>query len=222
MLSIIFFLEISLITIIFFYSLYLDLRYRKLYNKILKVFLVFVLYLNFLQFLVYNNNFLFIFIIKITFFFLILFISLLLFSLKIIGGSDGKLIIIIFLLHPIEYLNLHFVILFFLLFSVQFFLLFSLNYVINKVIKNSFSFDFLFIFYPSISISKRIYFQMFYSFINLSKIKIYQNNKIHVNFSFIIYNNKREKLQLLNQYRPPLVAFFMSSYYIIFCFLFFF
>ncbi len=209
-------IETVFITIIFFLSLYLDLKFRKIPNKYLKIFFIFVLSLNIIEFLVYYKDFLLIFILKIFFFFFIFLIILLLFSLKIIGGSDGKLIILIFLIHPFKFLNFYFIVSFFLLFSLQFLLVFFLNFIINKVTDNSFSFNFLFIIYPKIPNLKRFFFKMFYGFFNLTNIKDYRNNKTPIKCSSIIYNINKGNLQFLAQYRPPLVLFIIFSYYTIF------
>ena len=143
-------------------------------------------------------------------------ISLLLFSLKIIGGGDGKLIILIFLTHPIEYLEFGLVILFFLLFSLLFFILFFSNFLINHIVKNSYSFEILFSYDLKISFLKKFYLKMFFRFFNLSGIIDYQGYKKSIKSQTIYYNGIKKKLQFFAQYQPPLVFICILSYYAIF------
>ncbi|MFX1260424.1 MAG: prepilin peptidase [Promethearchaeota archaeon] len=216
MLSLILIIDFIFITIILFFSLYFDLKFRKISNKYLKLFFLIGLFLNFLELLVFFNDLLLILFLKILYLFIIVSISLLLFSLKIIGGGDGKVIILIFLVHPIKYLNFFFIISFFLLFSLLFFILFFINFIFNKIVKNSCSFDILFNFYGKVSIFKILFLKMFYRFNNLSEIKNCKGNKNKVKCLSIFYNSSKNKFQYLTQYRPPLVLICIFSYYTIF------
>lgn len=207
------YIEFCCITIIFLVSLYSDLKYRIIPNKIIKSFFLFCLILNFIEFLLVYDNIALVFIWKLSYFCLIFLISLLLFSLRIIGGSDGKLIILIFLIHPVKFLNLNFVILFFLLFSLLFCSIFFLNLLYNSFFNNSFSFEILFAINQDISTLKQIYFKIFCNFTILAKIYDYKDNKKILACSYIIYNIYRNKFQSLVQYRIPLVSIIMISYY---------
>lgn len=207
------YIEFCCITIIFLVSLYSDLKYRIIPNKIIKSFFLFCLILNFIEFLLVYDNIALVFIWKLSYFCLIFLISLLLFSLRIIGGSDGKLIILIFLIHPVKFLNLNFVILFFLLFSLLFCSIFFLNLLYNSFFNNSFSFEILFAINQDISTLKQIYFKIFCNFTILAKIYDYKDNKKIMACSYIIYNIYRNKFQSLVQYRIPLVSIIMISYY---------
>jgi len=120
MISEIIYIEICCITIIFLVSLYSDLKYRIIPNKIIKSFFILGLFINCIEFLLVYDNIISIFILKIAYLCLIFLVSLLLFSLKIIGGADGKLMILIFMFHPVKFLNLNFVISFFLVLSLIF------------------------------------------------------------------------------------------------------
>ena len=122
------FIDLGFITIILLISLYFDLKFRKIPNKFLKVFFLFSLILNLCEFFFLLTDLLLILILKMIFFLIVFLISLLLFSLKIIGGSDGKLILLIFSIHPVKYLNYFNVLLFFLLFSLFFLCLFIFRY----------------------------------------------------------------------------------------------
>jgi len=216
MLSLIIFIDLSFIAIILLISLYFDLKFRKISNKFLKTSFFFSIFLNTIELLFFYSDILLILILKVLFFFLIFLISLLLFSLKIIGGSDGKLILLIFSVHPIKYLNYFFVLFFFLLFSLFFFILFFFNLVINSIKKNSYSFRIYFNFHYKISILRKLFMKLFCKFFNLSKLKEFDGDKIFIDTLFIIYNNEKRELQILALYRPPLIIICIISYYFIF------
>ena len=215
MISEIIYIEICCITIILFVSLYSDLKYRVIPNKVIKNLFIFCLFINFIEFLLVYDNITLIFILKISYFCLIFLVSLLLFSLKIIGGSDGKLMILIFLIHPVKFLNLNFVISFFLLLSLIFCSVFFFNLLYNSFFNNSFSFEILFAINQNISTLRQIYFKIFCNFTILAKIYDYEDNKKTLVCSYIIYNIYRNRFQSLVQYRIPLVAIIMFSYYLV-------
>jgi len=216
MLSIIFGIDFIFIAIILIFSLYFDLKFRRISNKHLKIFYLISLILNFLEFWIFYKIFLLFIILKFLIFILTFLISLLLFSLKIIGGGDGKLIILIFLTHPIKYLEFGLILLFFLLFSLLFFIFFFSNFLINHIMKNSYSFEILFSYNIKISVFKRFYLKMFFRFFNLSEIIAYQGYKKSIKSQTIFYNSIKKKLQLFAQYKPPLVLMCILSYYTIF------
>jgi len=209
------FIDLGFITIILLISLYFDLKFRKIPNKFLKIFFLFSLILNLCEFLFFLTDLLLSLILKMIFFLIVFLISLLLFSLKIIGGSDGKIIVLIFSIHPVKYLNYYNVLLFFLLYSLFFFSLFFFNLIINSTDKNSYSFQIYFNFHCRGDINK-LFIKMFYKFISLSKLKDKNNDKFFIETLFIIYNNKKRRIQILVQYRPPLMIICLISYYIIF------
>jgi len=215
MISEIIYIEICCITIILLVSLYSDLKYRVIPNKVIKNLFIFCLFINFIEFLLVYDNIALIFILKISYFCLIFLVSLLLFSLKIIGGSDGKLMIIIFLIHPVKFLNLNFVISFFLLLSLIFCSVFFFNLLYNSFFNNSFPFEILFAINQNISTLIQIYFKIFCNFTILAKIYDYEDNKKTIVCSYIIYNIYRNRFQSLVQYRIPLVVIIMFSYYLV-------
>lgn len=215
MISEIIYIEICCITIIFLVSLYSDLKYRIIPNKIIKSFLFLCLLLNFIEFLLVYDNITLVLIWKISFACLIFLVSLLLFSLKIIGGSDGKLMILVFLIHPVKFLNLNFVISFFLLLSLLFCSCFFFNLLYNSFFNNSISFEILFAINQNISTLKQIYLKIFCNFTILAKIYNFEDNKKIMIYSYIIYNIYRNRFQSLVQYRIPLVLIIMFSYYLV-------
>ena len=209
------FIDLGFITIILLISLYFDLKFRKIPNKFLKVFFLFSLILNLCEFFFLLTDLLLILILKMIFFLIVFLISLLLFSLKIIGGSDGKLILLIFSIHPVKYLNYFNVLLFFLLYSLFFFCLFIFNLIFNSTDKNSYSFQIYFSFHCR-GLINRIFIKLFYRFINLSKLKDENRDKFFIEILFIFYNNKKRRIQILVQYRPPLMIICLISYYLLF------
>lgn len=216
MFSIITVIAFSLISMFLLISLYLDIKFRKIPNVYLKKFLALSVILNVIEFVVLKKIEVSVLIFKIIFLILIFLISFLLYVLKIIGGSDGKLIILIFLTHPVKFLNFSVIISFFLLFSLLYLLGFFFNSLTNTFTKNSFAFNFLFAIDPKISILKRFYFKMFYNFKSSTKIRDFQNKKYLIISSSIIYNFTNRKFQILIQYRIPLVLFLLLSYLILF------
>ena len=215
MISEIMYIEICCITIIFLVSLYSDLKYRIIPNKIIKCFFIFCLFINLVEFLLVYDSITLVLIWKISYLCLIFLVSLLLFSLKIIGGSDGKLMILIFLIHPVKLLNLNFVISFFLLLSLLFCSIFFFNLLYNSCFSNSFSFKILFAINQNISALKQIYFKIFCNFTILAKIYDYEDNKKIMVCSYMIYNIYKNRFQSLVQYRMPLVLIIMFSYYLV-------
>jgi len=215
MISEIMYIEICCITIIFLVSLYSDLKYRIIPNKIIKNFFFFCLFINLVEFLLVYDSITSVLIWKISYLCLIFLVSLLLFSLKIIGGSDGKLMILIFLIHPVKLLNLNFVISFFLLLSLLFCSIFFFNLLYNSCFSNSFSFKILFAINQNISALKQIYFKIFCNFTILAKIYDYEDNKKIMVCSYMIYNIYKNRFQSLVQYRMPLVLIIMFSYYLV-------
>ena len=146
----------------------------------------------------------------------VLILSLLLFFLKIIGGSDGKLIIFIFTVHPLIFLNVNSIFSFFFSFSVFFVIFFTINLIYNNTTKNRNSFVFLC--YPDLKSStfKNVYIKLFYKFFNYSELGNYMEKKHQIRSLDLIYNLKSYKFQILCQIRPPLIIFLVLSYYIIF------
>jgi len=216
MVSLVIVIDISFITIILLISLYLDLKFRRISNKFLKSCFCFSILLNTIEFIFFYREILLVLMIKILFFFLIFLISLLLFSLKIIGGADGKIFLLIFSVHPIKYLTYLFLLFFFLVFSLLFLILFLFNLIYNSIKENSCAFRAYHSLYLQTSIFKRLFMKLFYKFFNLGNLKDFEGDKIFVDPLFIIYNIQKRKLQILAIYRPPLILICIISYYFIF------
>ncbi len=215
MLSWIIFIDICFITIILLISVYLDLKFRKISNRFLRTCFCFSIFLNTVEMVFFYSEILLILLLKILFFCIIFLFSFVLFSLKIIGGSDGKLFLLIFSVHPIRYLNYYFVVFFFFFFSLFFLIMFFINLVHNSMKNNSYAFGVFYIFDVKLSILRKLFIKSFYKFFALSKLTDFEGEKIYIDYLFIVYNNQNRKLQFLGMYRPPLTLICFISYFLI-------
>jgi Flp pilus assembly protein protease CpaA len=206
-----FFAQVSIAAIIIF-SLYSDIKYRKITNERFRELFLFSFFLNSVEFY-YSQDVVILITLKIFFFFLIFIISLTLFSFRIIGGSDGKLFILIFLIHPGNFLSFSFIMMFFLLFSLFFILLFALNYINNAIGVNRYSFEILFVYYLNTTVFKEVFFKTFFIFLNFKEVKEKKENRYQIISYYLIYNNNNNIFQILAHYRPPLVVACLFSYY---------
>ena len=65
---------------------------------------------------------------------------------------------------------------------------------------------------------ERLYIKCFYKFINYSKLSNYKEEKSLIKSFFLVFNNQKRVIQVLVQYRPPLIALIILTYLSI-CFL---
>ncbi|MFX1575361.1 MAG: prepilin peptidase [Promethearchaeota archaeon] len=209
------------IYIIFFIFLYLDLKSRKISLKLFKITYTIGLIFNLIESLLFVNNIFLILYIRFFFFFSILIISVLLFNLKIIGGSDGKLFILIFLILPIHHLNLLYIMLFFLSFSIFFIIIFIINLVVNSFFIKNNAFYILFNINSKMSNLQKLFLKSFFKFCNFTDLNTNKIVKNPVKSLILVYNDKKLKFQMLCQYRPPLIIIIILSYtillYLIIC-----
>ncbi len=140
-----------------------------------------------------------------------------LFNLKVIGGSDAKLTILIFLVHSIKHLNIYFISNFFLLFSVFFILVFVVNFILNNNFKNNCSFTILFNSNLESSFFFKFYTKFFCNFSNILKLKGIKDEKYQIKSYFLVFNYRKESIQILIQFRPPLIILIIFAYF--FCYL---
>ena len=206
--------DILFIFIILFISLYFDIKYRKIPNKFIKWFLFFGLLLNLFEIIFTYKIFLIIvsiIVFKLIFLILIFLIVLFLFSLKTIGGGDGKLIFLIFLAHPVKYLNFYFIFSFFFFFFLLFLVFFIINYLNNKLNKNSYAFEIFFKFYRITNKFNRFFFQIIFRFISLTHLS--KNRDYKIKYLTFFYNELNQKFQLLSMYQPPLVLILLLIYF---------
>jgi len=110
--------------IVLIYCMYQDIKYRKISNKILIGFLVIGCLIAFTEdFDIYNNISVFV-VTKVFFLFFVFIFSFILFCLKIIGGSDGKLLIMLAFFNPTHRFNFQWIFFFFFVFFFFYFFFF--------------------------------------------------------------------------------------------------
>lgn len=213
-----FYLFISFIFINCFFLIFLffDLRYRKVPLHFSKLCLVIAIVLNIFEYILFFKHFYLFFFNKISIVLIVLVLSLILYILKILGGSDGKLLLFIFIITPLLFLNIIIIFTFYFIFSLLFILLFMLNLINNRSPQRNFSF--LIYYYSNLKISgnKRFFIQTFYRFINYSELGSYDEDKSLIKSLDLVYNVELNKIQLMCQIRPPLIIVIMLSYYVIF------
>jgi Flp pilus assembly protein protease CpaA len=199
----------------FLIFLFYDLRYRKIPLRLSKFCLTIAITLNVFEYFLFFKHFYIFFFNKITIVLIVLFLSLILFILKILGGSDGKLLLFIFIVHPLLFLNISIIFTFFFIFSLLFILIFVSNLINNKRPQRNFSF--LIYYYSNLKITciKRFFIKTFYKFINYSKLGEYNENKSLIKSLDLVYNIELNKIQMMCQIRPPLIVIVMLSYYVI-------
>lgn len=202
-------ISIFILFLIILSCLYLDLKNRKIHNKNFICFFLLSILLVIIEFSYYNS--IYFLMVKLLYFITILALSILLFALKIIGGSDGKLCILIFLVCPIKIITFSKIILFYEFFLFIFMVFLLINYSINHFSSRKNSFNLLFKFYMKDIRIKKIFIQSTYIPLNLIELEK-KKKKFLKKINILFYNNKSEKFQILVQYRPPLVLFLLFSY----------
>ena len=194
------------------YCMYRDIRFRKIPNRSLGFFFV----VGFVLTLIEAQNFyanLIIFAISKSIIVLLAFIfSFSLFCLKLIGGSDGKLIIFLFFAFPILSFNFLLFFSFFSYLMILFLLLVSCNYLFNCILTKSHPYNMLFALNEKISYPRGAFLKLFYRFLDFSQIKKYSNTKLQMRALALFYNGEREKFQFLAQIRPPIAVLIFFSY----------
>lgn len=191
---------------------YLDLKKRYLSPKFLKLFFFFMILNNFFEFKYSNLDILKFFLIKTIIFFILFSITFLFYCLKIIGGGDGKVILISFLMLNSSNLNLLSTFLFFFIFSFYFTLYHLLKLFGNRISKKYILFNFIL---PEInrnSILQKIFFLSSYRLKNLSDLKISDNKRRKIIYNNIIFNFNDTKLQFFTLDRIPLILIISFSF----------
>ncbi len=198
--------------IVLFYCMYRDIRFRIIPNKVLSVLLLIGSFLIFIEFLHFYNNILIFIIVKIWFLFFAFFLSFLLFCLKIIGGSDGKLLTMLFLFNPIYYLNFQWLFLFFSVLLLLYLILGIISYLITHNLTNKNVYEMFFSENENFSKMHKIFIEIFYKFRDFSQLNKFNDEKYLLKSLILFYNNKTEKIQFLTQYRPPIVILIFFTY----------
>jgi len=206
------FIYLCLNTIILMYSSYLDVKDRIIPLHIFKFLFFFIVIINFFEYLVFFNDFLTFFTIKILTFIILFLLSFILFLLKIIGGADGKIIIIIFLLIPARSFNPNIILFFFLIFCCIFSVYYLYHLFKNLFLENKIIFDFIIEDISNLSPLKRLFFKTFSSLIDFPELNKLNKNKLGLNYIFFNFN--RIRLQILGYYKPPVIIIISICYFI--------
>ncbi|MFW9772094.1 MAG: prepilin peptidase [Candidatus Thorarchaeota archaeon] len=189
-----------------------DIKTRKVSNQSLKFFFIFATGLVFIEgMLFFEEVYIYIFI-KGLYIALTLILSGFLFSFKIIGGGDGKVITLIFFICPVNDLNSYFFFTFFIFFLIFYFILIIINLCLNFFTMTRFSFKFLFYNIANIKIFQKFYLLSFFRFKNLSTFHKYKEKKTFLKSLNIIFNPKSYTFQLFVQIKPPVIASCFFSY----------
>jgi Flp pilus assembly protein protease CpaA len=198
--------------IVLLYCVYRDISFRKIPNKSLEFFFIigFVLalieaqnfYTSLMIFMIYKSG-----IVLLAFIF-----SFSLFCLKIIGGSDGKLIVFLFFAFPILRFNFHLFFSFFSYLLILFLLLVSFNYLFTRFLTKSYPNNMLYALGEEISYPRGAFLKFFYKFLDVSQINKYSDTKLQIKSLTLFYNGVREKFQCLAQNRPPFAVLIFISY----------
>ena len=203
--------------IVLIYCMYRDIKFRKIPNKAIIGFLLIGSLLVFTEDLDIYNDILIFIITKVFFLFFAFIFSFVLFCLKIIGGCDGKLLIMLTFFYPIYRFNFQWLFSFFFVFLFLYLILGVVNYLFNNFLSNNNSYDMIYSLEENFSFLHRVFIITFYKFLDFSQINRYTNEKFVLKSLNLFYNKNKGKFQILTQYRPPLVIliFFANNYIIL-------
>jgi Flp pilus assembly protein protease CpaA len=202
--------------IVLIYCMYRDIKYRTISSK---TFIGFLLIGGLLTFTVdldiYNNLYVFL-LSKVFFLFFVFLFSFILFCLKIIGGSDGKLLILLTFLNPIHKFTFQLIYSFFFLFLCLYLTLILVNSLFINILSKNNSCDMINGLQENLTLSNKIFIILFYKFLDFSQINKYTNEKFVLKSLNLFYNKKKEKFQILTQFRPPLIILiFITNNYML-------
>ncbi len=198
--------------IVLLYCMYRDICFRKIPNKSLTYFFIVGFILTLVEAQNYYTNLMIFVICKSIIVLLAYIFSFSLFCLKLMGGSDGKLIIFLFLTFPILGFNFHLFFSFFIYLLILFLLLLSFNYLFNRFLTKSHTFNMLHALNEKISYPRKTFLKLFYRFLDFSQINKYSDTKLQMKSLILFYNEEREKFQFLAQIRPPIAVLIFISY----------
>lgn len=202
-----------LIILISFYLIYLDIKSRKIPNKNFNYFFFSALLLNLFELYVYRINFVFFIFFKITILLVFFLFSLSLFHLNLIGGADGKLIILFFFSTPMKILNIIFIFLFIFWFFLFIFIIFVLNFFLN-ILNHKKEFTILFIVKNVQGIKRKLDYYFNYSLIDFSFFKkSNMQDKCKMDLENIIFSFNHKRLKLIALKRNPLMIVCVLSFF---------
>lgn len=193
---------------------FFDFEKRTISLSLFKFFLVgnitiFILEISF----TFQNNIYHVLVLKSLIIVIVFSYSFFLYIFKIIGGADGKLFIILFMNHPLIYLNFFTINLFFLLFSIGFIII-HIGQILSNI-KSGYEIFFYFVNKDTHNISKikTIFTLAFYRFSDTKILKI-NSRKGRIKSNYFIYNAKKREFQLLICNRVPLIPFITLIYFL--------
>jgi len=192
--------------------MYRDICFRKIPNRSLVFFFIAGFVLTLIEAQNFYTNLMIFAICKSIIVLLAFIFSFSLFCLKLIGGSDGKLIIFLFFALPILGFNFNLFFSFFSYLFILFLLLVSCNYLFNRFLTKSHPYNILHALIKKISYPRGWYLKLFYKFLDFSQINKYSDTKLQMKSLTLFYNEEREKFQFLAQIRPPIAVLIFISY----------
>lgn len=149
--------------------------------------------------------------IQILYLFILFLLLIYLFSIKIIGGSDGKFVFFIFLTAPAKYFNIYYISLFFLFFSI----LIVFNAFVKILLNLSSKKRELLCYFNTekLTLLNKYYIRSFYTLLDL-KMRSYSHNYT-LRSNYMIFNYYKEKLQFIVQIKLPLIIHIGFSYLVV-------
>ncbi len=200
------------LNLVFIYCIYYDIRLRKIPNKAFIYFFASSLIFS-IPYIALRLDYLFIIILfKFVIFSLILFLAYFLFYMKIIGGSDGKMILLIFLTNSPSSSNYFKIFFFFLIFLTYYLILVLMKFIFNHLNGQINMYKFYFITKKIDSKFERFFMCSYYKFVNFSKLNKNFDTKCILRDNSLFYNTKNEKIQVFAQFRPPLLLLIYFVY----------
>lgn len=196
--------------------MYWDIKYRKIPNKVFIAFLLIGILLAFTGDLDIFNN-ISIFILTKTFFLLfVFFLSFILFSLKMIGGADGKLLIMLAFFNPTHRFKFELIFSYFFVFLFLYLLLELVIYLFIKGLSKNNSYNMIYSLKENFSYLRKIFIKFFYRFLDFSHLNRYKDEKFVIRSLNLFFNEKKEKFQVLAQFKPPVVILiFLTNNFIL-------
>jgi Flp pilus assembly protein protease CpaA len=207
--------------IVLIYCMYRDIKYRKISNKDFIGFLLIGSLLVFTEDLnIYNNIFIFV-LTKVFFLFFVFLFSFILFCLKIIGGGDGKLLLMLAFFNPTNRFNFQWIFSFFFVFLFFYLIFVLVHYLFINIFSGNNSYDMIYSSGEDLTLFYKFFIMLFYKFLNFSQRSKYADEKFILKSLNLFYNEKKERFQILTQFRPPLVVLiFLTNNYILLNYLF--
>lgn len=206
------------INVTIYYCLYLDIKYRIIPNKVFSCIYAISLILSLISLIYFYKELGLILVNRIYMFIEAFFLSFFLFWIKIIGGSDGKLIIFIFITE--SFYDFHFlhVYIYFLIFCGLYLITLVINYIFNSNSPFFESFELLCGIFCYYSCIKKIFFKSSFNFLSFSKMRDLRPEKYDVKSILLFHNIKSGEFHILVQIRKPLILVCIGSYYFLILF----